>query len=73
MAKIEERKEIQNTTLLLAAFRGHASVVKLLLDHGANIEAKDKWQSTALEEAKAWNRKEVVRILEEYSHNQIVG
>lgn len=47
--------------------------LKLLLDHGADIEARGCMQRTAIELAKAWQHKEVVQILEKYSRDKIVG
>ena len=31
-----------NTSLILASQRGHAAVVSLLIEHGANVNAKTK-------------------------------
>ncbi|MEM7333375.1 MAG: ankyrin repeat domain-containing protein [Chloroflexota bacterium] len=42
------------TPLLAAAFEGQVEMVELLIEHGANIEAVDDWNDTAVNVA-AWN------------------
>ena len=53
------------TPLGLAAFFGHADAVKVLLDHGASVDAKDqsRFGNTALDAAVAANHAEVARVL----------
>ncbi len=53
------------TPLGLAAFFGHADAVKVLLDHGATADQRDKsrFANTALDAAVAANRTDVVRAL----------
>jgi len=53
------------TPLGLAAFFGHADAVKVLLDHGAAVNDKDRsrFGNTALDAAVAANHSDVVRIL----------
>lgn len=53
------------TPLGLAAFFGHVDAVKVLLDHGATVDLKDRsrFGNTALDAAVAANRADVVRIL----------
>ncbi|OAX84348.1 hypothetical protein ACJ72_01291 [Emergomyces africanus] len=46
-----------------AATRGHRDVVELLLDHGANINAKDRDKLTALHIAVTGEHKDVVSLL----------
>lgn len=48
------------TPLILAATAGHASIVEILLDHGADIEAQsDRTKDTALSLACSGGRQEV--------------
>ncbi|ODH49779.1 hypothetical protein GX48_04157 [Paracoccidioides brasiliensis] len=51
------------TPLFWAATRGHRDVVELLLDHGANINSKDRDKLTALHIAVTGEHKEVVSLL----------
>lgn len=53
------------TPLGLAAFFGNADAVKVLLDHGATVDLRDKsrFANTALDAAVASDHAEVVRIL----------
>ena len=46
-----------------AAFHGHVNVVKLLLDHGADINLRGRDGATALMYAATADRKDVVRLL----------
>ncbi|NET35384.1 MAG: ankyrin repeat domain-containing protein [Cyanothece sp. SIO1E1] len=39
------------TPLILASFKGHVELVKLLLAHGANPTIRDQWHRTALDYA----------------------
>lgn len=52
-----------NSALFRAAIDGHAATVKLLLDKGANINARDKHDYTALIFAASKGHAEVVKIL----------
>lgn len=54
-----------STPLIWAANCGHARAVQLLLDAGANINAKSKDGLTALDSSKQRNHFEVVAVLEE--------
>ncbi|RYP21555.1 hypothetical protein DL765_002191 [Monosporascus sp. GIB2] len=47
-ADTEDQDESGRTQLLLAALQGHKTVVELLFDKGADIEAKDKLSDAAL-------------------------
>ena len=51
------------TPLFYAAFRGHVSIVALLLDAGANAQDISNWRHTPLEVARARGHKEVVELL----------
>lgn len=51
------------TALHLAAEYGHAGVVRILLDKGADIAAKDFWGFTALGIATRFGQLEVVKVL----------
>ncbi|KAL8805675.1 MAG: hypothetical protein Q9182_001819 [Xanthomendoza sp. 2 TL-2023] len=66
------------TPLMLACRRGHASVVAILLEHGATVNARNNAENTALFEAVYENHPETVAILlrkpelnvnEEHLHN----
>lgn len=63
-ANANARSQISgNTALFLAAYRGRMDVVKLLVEHGADVNAKDDGDSTPLQDA-AWSgQTEVVRYL----------
>jgi len=63
--KIEERGgPVPKTTPLFAAsFRGHAEVVAVLLEHGADASAKDAYGYTALHRAALMGHTEVVALL----------
>ena len=52
------------TALMLAALMGHADTVKLLLESGAEMNARDSAEYTALSLAKAHKKSDVVKILE---------
>eukprot|EP00249_Psilotum_nudum_P003030 c16351_g1_i2 orf=169-756(-) len=54
------------TALHVAACQGHPKVVKFLLEKGANVNARDRWGSTPLADARHYDNKEVCRILETY-------
>lgn len=55
----------RRTPLILAASKGHETVVRLLLDNGAKINARDVWDFTALIWASIGNHERVVRLLVE--------
>ncbi|XP_020519200.1 probable serine/threonine-protein kinase DDB_G0271682 isoform X2 [Amborella trichopoda] len=54
----------KRTALHLAASEGHASIIELLLLYKANVNLKDRWQRTALTDAKLYGHKDICRILE---------
>src|SRR6266540_6078626 len=53
------------TPLGLAAFFGHVEAVKVLLEHGADVNAKppSRFQNTAVDSAVSGDHAEVVRVL----------
>ncbi|XP_070021315.1 integrin-linked protein kinase 1-like isoform X2 [Nicotiana sylvestris] len=51
------------TALHIAACEGHVEVVKLLLSRKANLDARDRWGSTAAADAKYYGNVEVYNIL----------
>ena len=54
------------TPLHLAASSGYADIVELLLKHGADPSIRDSDGKTALDFARESNRKDVVKIIEEF-------
>jgi ankyrin repeat protein len=52
-----------HTALIMAAGLGHADLVKLLLERGADVNAGNVFDDTALHEAAAGGHEEVVSIL----------
>ena len=55
--------EKANVPLMLAARNGHAAVAAVLLRHGADVAARDNERMTALAQARALGRDEVVDLL----------
>ncbi|GMT18884.1 hypothetical protein PFISCL1PPCAC_10181 [Pristionchus fissidentatus] len=51
------------TPLHYAASKGHAKVVSLLIENGADINGKDKYGATALHRAASQGRDDIVKIL----------
>jgi len=56
----------RTTALYWAAGNGHEAVVRLLLEHHADVNAKDSDGATALYEAARYGHEAVVRLLLEY-------
>ena len=54
----------RRSALILAVLMGHGETVKLLLERGAEVNARDSNQYTALSLAKANQKSDVVKILE---------
>ena len=51
---------------MFAAFNGHTGTVKLILEHGADVNAKDSDEQTALMFAAEKGYTEIVKLLLEY-------
>jgi len=47
-AEVNQMNQEESTALLLAADRGHLSVVKYLLAHQATVDHQNQWGCTAL-------------------------
>ncbi|KAJ4128287.1 hypothetical protein NW754_002279 [Fusarium falciforme] len=60
-------KEYGQTPLSWAAEEGHEAAVRLLVDKGANIEAKDKFGRTPLSRAAGNGHEAVVKLLESHA------
>ncbi|MCC6003801.1 MAG: ankyrin repeat domain-containing protein [Thermofilum sp.] len=54
------------TPLHWAAFLGHVDVVRLLLEHGAEVNARNKYGETPLHRAAAYGRADAARLLLEH-------
>jgi ankyrin repeat protein len=66
-AEVDIRDKNGMTPLLLAARKGNREIVKLLLAHGADVNAQDYYLAwTPLILASALGHKEVVKLLLEY-------
>lgn len=64
LSLIERRNYCRKTSLILAAWYGHAAVVEWLVDHaGANLEAQDGDGCTGLYWSSWWGHLDVVSIL----------
>jgi cytohesin len=63
---VHERDKDESTPLHHAAWQGHAAVVEMLLDAGADIQAHNAnyhWGTTPLHAAAHGNRKDAARVL----------
>ncbi|KAL1966418.1 hypothetical protein VTN77DRAFT_4560 [Rasamsonia byssochlamydoides] len=60
---VHRRDEDCTNSLTCAARRGHDEIVRLLLDRGANINARGRFSMTALQEAASEGNKAVVQLL----------
>lgn len=56
----------QRTALMYASKKGHADIVKLLLDNQADPNEKDMWGDTALIFAASFDKESVVKLLLEH-------
>jgi len=65
-----ENTSVDGPTLLgLAAWRGHAPAVELLLQRGANVEAQNELGRTALHRAAEKNHTQAIEVLLKYGAN----
>ena len=61
--------QLEGTTpLISAAYQGHLDTIMLLVEKGANLEAKDKMGATALDKAKQHDHTAIVALLERQVH-----
>uniref|UniRef100_A0A7S0ZBF5 Non-specific serine/threonine protein kinase n=1 Tax=Timspurckia oligopyrenoides TaxID=708627 RepID=A0A7S0ZBF5_9RHOD len=56
----------KRTPLHLACTEGHAEIALVLIENGADIEAKDRWGSTPMKDAVKYNHKRIVELLEDH-------
>src|SRR4051794_5284436 len=61
--KVDVRNNRGEAPLHLAARYGHKDVALLLLEKGADVNARDRFFCTPLHEAAIWGRSELVRLL----------
>jgi len=66
---LEEANKVGLTPLIVAATEGHAGVVALLLEKGANMDAMGNEGETALKGAITNGHAAVVKLLYDYGHN----
>jgi ankyrin repeat protein len=57
--------EYSYTPLIIAAWKGHVEVVRVLLDWGAEVNTRDTWEETALHNAARYGKLSVVQLLVE--------
>jgi len=62
-ASVDQPNNNGSTPLVIAAGEGHAGVVKILLEKGADKSLRDKW-GTALEFAQENGHQEIAALLE---------
>ena len=56
-------KDFVWTPLHYAVRHGHKEIAELLIEKGANVNAKNKYRTTPLHRAAAWDHKEVAELL----------
>ena len=52
------------TPLMVAVYYGHPDIAKLLIERGANVNARDRYGHTPLAFAKHHGKKEIIKLLE---------
>jgi ankyrin repeat protein len=65
------QNQLSWTPLHLASSNGALRVVRLLLEHGADVEAKNNVDKTALQIAADEGHDEVVELLREHGRSQV--
>jgi ankyrin repeat protein len=64
-ADVNARGKVRGTTpLMLAAENGHKKIIELLIDSGANVNAIDQYEETALTRAYRSNQTEAAELIE---------
>jgi ankyrin repeat protein len=58
---VDARDRFRRTPLLVAAGEGHEAVARLLLEHGADIDARDIVGAKAVEWAVYWGHHDLAR------------
>ena len=61
--KLEEGEGGGNTPLMIASYSGNENMMNMLLAHGADINALNKWDGTALDETVFMGGPEIVELL----------
>ncbi|KAF9683723.1 hypothetical protein SADUNF_Sadunf04G0044000 [Salix dunnii] len=61
------------TALHIASCQGFTQVVALLLDHGAEIDPKDRWGSTPLADAIFYKNHDVIKLLEKHGAKPLMA
>ncbi len=62
---VDAKDECGRTALMRAAYDGDTDTVRTLLGKGANVNARDLWDVTALTMANARGHDEIVQLLRE--------
>lgn len=68
-ATLEARDAQGRTPLHIAVLSGHAEIVELLIEQGADVNARDLWGNTPLRrlalvtEQRGWDRSEIAQLL----------
>ncbi|GER28458.1 protein kinase [Striga asiatica] len=61
------------TALHVAACQGYDDVAQLLLDHGAEVDSRDRWGSTPLADALHYKNHGVIKLLEKYGAKHLMA